>query len=630
MSFPTTDPMETRSRIPAFWGHDMKYLASCALCALATAPALAQEAFDLDTITVSGNLVPQEISRTGASVEVIAGREVETSDTQLTDRLDRLPGVHTTGRGGFGATSSIQLRGLPARYVGVRINGIDMADPSGTQTQFNFGGLTGAGLGRIEVLKGSQSALYGSEAIGGVIDISTWRPERDGISGEARAEAGSFHTYTGALSLGYRGARGEVALSYNRVESDGFSARAGDTEDDGFEQDMFTLWGEFAATDTLTLGGSVIYRDGTADIDNQDFLGNILPAGTNVSEETGLRGFARLQTGAVSHELSYAYFDIERRDTSPGAFTPRFTGERDEISYLASAELGGAGTLSGGLEYTEERFTALPTRGSNDNAAVTAEWLWPATDTVDLSLALRHDEDGDFGGKLTGRAAAIWRPADGWAVRAVAGTGFRAPSLFERFSAFGDPNLKPEDSESYEIGIEREFANGRIEATLFHITIDDLIGFDPNATACGSGFGCFNQVSGKTTSEGLELAAEAAINAQLSVFGNYTYTEARNGGRQLTLTPRHDAVIGFAADFTDRLSGTLDMRRVADVRASAFAPANNKVGDYTLVGAGLSRAITDSATAYIRVENLFDEDYETAGGFNTSGRAAFVGLRASF
>jgi len=607
----------------------MKYLTACALCALATAPALAQEAFDLDTITVSGSLTPQETARSGASVEVIDGRDVETSDTDLTDHLNRLPGVNSINRGPLGTNTSIQLRGLPARYVGVRINGIDVSDPSGPQVQFNFGGLTGAGLGRIEVLKGSQSALYGSEAIGGVVDISTWRPERDGLSGEARAETGRYETHTGALNLGYRGARGEVALSYNRVESDGFSARAGDGEKDGFEQDMLSIRGEYDVTDLLTLGGSILYRDATVEIDNTDFTGAILPVGTNITEETGLRGFARLQTGAISHDISYAYFDIERRDTSPGAFTPRFTGERNEISYLGSAGIGAAGTLNFGLDYTEEEFTATA-RGSNDNFAATAEWLMPVGDALDVSLALRHDEDGDFGGKLTGRASAVWRPAEGWALRAVAGTGFRAPSLFERFSSLGDPTLKPEDSESYEIGVERHFANGRIEATLFHITVDDLIDFDANATACGSGFGCFNQVPGTTTSKGLEIAAEADINPVLTIYGNYTYTEARNGGQQLTLTPKHDAVIGFEADFTERLSGTLDMRRVADVRASAFAPAGNKVGDHTLVGLGLSHAVTDSATAYVRVENLFDEDYETVGGFNTPGRAAFVGLRASF
>ena len=251
------------------------------------------------------------------------------------------------------------------------------------------------------------------------------------VSGNVRAEAGSFDTYIGELNLGYRADRGEIALGYSRITSDGFSARAGDTEDDGFEQDMFTLQGEFDVTDSLTLGGTLLYRDGTVDIDNVGFpSGDILPEGTNESEETGLRGFVRLQTGAVEHEVSYTRFDSDRRDTSPGAFTERFTGERDEFSYLGTADMTTAGTLAFGLDYTEESFEALPNEGSNDNLAVTAEWLLPATDTLDISIALRHDEDGDFGGKLTGRLATVWRPAKDWTLRAVAGTGFRAPVAF--------------------------------------------------------------------------------------------------------------------------------------------------------------------------------------------------------
>ena len=109
--------------------------------------------------------------------------------------------------------------------------------------------------------------------------------------------------------------------------------------------------------------------------------------------------------------------------------------------------------------------------------------------------------------------------------------GFRAPSLFERFGAFGDPTLKPEDSRSYEVGIERGFATGTVSATLFYIEVDNLIDFDPAATACGSGFGCFNQVPGTTTSQGLELAWDFDVSEMLTVYGNYTYTDAENSGR---------------------------------------------------------------------------------------------------
>jgi len=130
--------------------------------------------------------------------------------------------------------------------------------------------------------------------------------------------------------------------------------------------------------------------------------------------------------------------------------------------------------------------------------------------------------------------------------------------------------------------------------------------------------------------QGLELSGEYALSDRVTVYGAYTYTDAKTDGQRLTRTPRHDAVIGLSGAFSDRFNGYLDVRHVADVVPSAFAPAGNKVGDYTLVGAGLSYDMTDTSEAYLRVENLFDEDYETAGGFNQPGRAVYFGIRSNF
>ncbi len=187
--------------------------------ALISHPLLAQEVFDLDEIVISPSLSPVEASRTGAAVEVLEGQDTGQEDTRVINRLARLPGVNMTSTGGLGAQATIQVRGLPSRYVGVRINGIDVTDPSGTQNQFNFGGLTASGIQRIELLKGSQSALYGSSAIAGVVNITTFRPEVLGFSGQAQVEAGSFETYSGTFSLCHATERGEVALIYGYVES---------------------------------------------------------------------------------------------------------------------------------------------------------------------------------------------------------------------------------------------------------------------------------------------------------------------------------------------------------------------------------------------------------------------------
>lgn len=601
-------------------------LASVAVTPFLLSPALAQDSFDLGTLVFSTSLSPVEQGRTGATVEVLEGEDLGAQDSSVISRLTRLPGVNSTSNGGLGASSSIAIRGLSSRYVGVRINGIDVSDPASTQTQFNFGGLTSAGVDRIEVLKGSQSALYGSEAIGGVVNITTFRPTEEGFSGRYNVETGSFDTHSASLAIGHKSERGEIALTYGRVTTDGISAQSFNTEEDGFSQTTATLTGQFEATDNLTLGASFIYRDRDLEIDRSSFSND--SSGEIFSKERGARVFATLQTGVVTHTLSYSHFDIGRDD--PGGFTDRFDGERSQLAYLGSADLGRGMVLNFGIDRTDEEFSNTNVSGSEDTTSVQAELLASLSDQLDVSAALRYDDNSDFGGKATGRLAAVYRPREDLAFRAVVGTGFRTPSLFERYSDFGDVDLQPEESVSFELGVEKTYARGAVKATLFYTDIDDLIDFDGAATACGSGFGCYNQVPGTTTSKGLEFSGTYTINDRVNVYGSYTYTDAKTEGERLTRTPRHDAVIGVQADITDRFSAYADLRHVADVVPSAFASADNKVGDYTLVGVGASYGVSDTADLYVRVENLFDEDYETAGGFNQPGRAAYFGINAKF
>ena len=600
-------------------------LASVAISPFLLASAAAQDVFDLGEIVVSGSLSPVTEGQTGATVEIIESDDLIGKDSSVIQALDRLPGVNSTSNGGLGANGSVQIRGLPARYVVVRINGIDMNDPSGTQNAFNFGSLLPSGIDRIEVLKGSQSALYGSEAIGGVIDITTYRPTEEGVSGRVATEFGSFGTVSGTLSLGLLTERAEVALSYGRIVSDGFSARANDDEDDSFRQTTLSMTGRYNVTDTFTLGAALNVRDGSVEIDRSTTDNS----GQNFFEERGARVYGELVTGNVVHTLAYSYYDMDRRD--PTGFTTQFTGERKRFSYLGSADLSNGYTLNFGLDSTEESFDSGGEAGSEDTVSGQAELLFQPLSTLDMSAALRYDDNSNFGGKASGRLAAAWRVQDDLTFRAVLGTGFRSPSLYERFSIYGDADLTPEESRSFEMGVEKSFgALAVVKATAFYTEIDDLIEFDGNSTACASGFGCYNQVPGTTTSRGIELSGQYAMSDATNFFGNYTYTDAKTDGTRLTRTPRHDLVLGVDTQFSNRLSGGMDLRYVADVEPSVFAPADNKVGDYVLVGANLNYDITDSTQAYLRIENLLDEDYETAGGFNTPGRSAYFGIRADF
>jgi len=592
-------------------------LASVAFTALLAAPGLAQEAFDLDEIVVSPSLAPVDPARTGATVEVVEGDDLQNADTSLIQTLSREPGVSFSANGGVGSNTTLRIRGLDTSYIGVRVNGIDVTDPSSTQTGFNFGGLTAAGLGRVEILKGSQSAIYGSEAIAGVVDITTASPRGLGFSADLNLEAGSFGTRSGSLWMGHATERGEVALSYSRLITDGISALASDTEEDGFEQEMLTLSTRYDLTDTVTVGASALWRDGMVEID-RPFVGN---AGENFFTQRGARVFAEFETGGIDHRLSYSVFDSERRD--PGGFTPYFNGDREELQYLGSVEVGATSTLGFGLDETRETFDIPGASGEVTTRSVFAELQLRPADDLDLSLALRHDDHSRFGGSTTGRIAAAWRAQPDLTLRAVLGSGFRAPSLYELFGPYGSTTLQPEQSRSFELGAEKTFEAGFVRATAFYTEIDDLIGYDFILSA-------YNQLPGTTVTRGLELAGRYALSDRVALFANYTLTDAKTEGTRLVRVPRHDLVLGLDADLGNGFNGTFEVQRVADVEASAFAPVDNKVGDYTLVNLGVSYDITDRAQAYLRVENLLDEDYETAGGYNTPGRAAYFGLRASF
>ncbi|MBE0454067.1 MAG: TonB-dependent receptor [Roseovarius sp.] len=602
----------------------MKHIATCALCALATAPAVAQEAFDLDTITVIANQTATALERSGSTVEIITEAEVQAAPrARLGDFLTFQPGISASANGPLGTTSTVRIRGLGGAYVPVFIDGIDVTDPASSGGGFDFGGLTNAGLGRIEVLKGSQSARFGQNAVAGVINIESLRPTEDGVHGFAEVEAGSFDFRRGVLGLTARTARTDLAFSYSRTESDGFSASAFGTEKDGFESSQANLYFRHQITDTFAAGLSALYIDSRAEFD--EFGGDGAPPfdEVNKTEAMGLRGFVELVTGPVSHEIALSWFESDRVSNSNGVASP-FKGERRRVDYRGSYDTGGIWSLNFGADYTEEEDLTQ----TIDIVGVQAELLLAPTDTLDLAFSVRNDDHSEFSSELSSRAALSWRVRPDLIVRASVSDGFRAPTLTQLNPFFGDPDFQPETSLSYDLGVEKQFDGGFLRATLFYTEIDDQIFFDGNSTRCPSGFGCFE--TGDFDARGLELSGQVAINAFLTLDAAYTYTDADQNNARAARVPRHDFALGLGAQITPRIDAQFTLQHVADIEPSAFAPAINKVDDYTLFHVNANYALTDRVTAFLRVENLFDEDYETAGGFNTSGRAGFVGLRASF
>ncbi|MBO6601786.1 MAG: TonB-dependent receptor [Roseicyclus sp.] len=610
-----------------------KTLGAVAATLLTTTSALAQDApvFTLNEIIFSAGLTALEASRTGVSVQVIDEDDLQAEgDRPLVDVLDRLPGISITRNGPLGTQTAIRVRGLNNYYTPVLINGIDMTDPASTQTQFDLGSITTAGISRIEVLYGSQSAIYGSEAIAGVINITTLSPpEENGTEVTVELEAGSYETYSGLIGIGTRFDRGSVALSYGHVGSEGFSAadeNQGNTEADGFESNTATLQAEYELTYSVSIGASLFFQTATYEYDAGGGAGG--DAGRFAEEERlGARLFTTFDAFGVDNQIALTYSKTDRAQFNiPASFNTPFIGERIGLGYQGTIGLRNDGTLTFGADRTREEFFVGPSSfstsssGDIDLTAIYADLNMPLTPDLDLGAALRYDDHSLFGSAVTGRVALAWRPAAGTVVRVSAATGFRAPSLNELFGPFGsNPDLDPEESRSFDLGVEHDFGRGRVTATLFYTEIDNLIDYVfpvPNA---------YVQIPGTSVTRGIELSGQYELTDNLSVFGNYTYTDARAADdTRLRRVPYHDATLGISGTFGTGWSADFALQMVHD-RVDP-APVEN----YAVANASIGYRVNETTDVYLRVENLFDEQYQAIRGYGTSDRAVYLGLRSRF
>ncbi|MGI3163494.1 TonB-dependent receptor plug domain-containing protein [Pseudooceanicola sp. 200-1SW] len=601
-------------------------LTSAALMIALATPGQAQEVFDLDAITVTANREETEVDRSGSTVEIVTEEELRAAGSvPVAEYLNRLPGVTFSSNGGLGKTTTLRIRGAGGAYIGVYIDGIDVNDASNTDIQFDFASLTTADICRIEVLKGAQSALYGSEAIAGVINITTNTATEPGLHHRYNLEVGSYNTAKLAFNSAYMTERGKFAATIAHIRTDGWSAadeNDGNTEADGHEATRLSFSGEYDLTDTLTIGAAGFFQTSLSDYDESGPVDGT-PDEESYADEYALRAFARFETGAVQHEVAASYYVIDRgvKGTNGwGPFEYPYMGERKTLAYIGRAPIAPTVDLAFGADATREIYTGSSDSVDHDIYGVYVEGNWTPNDSFDLVASLRHDDHSSFGGKTTGRLAGAWRPSEDLILRFAAGTGFRTPSLYQLFDGWsGNPDLQPETSASYEMGVEKRFGDSAfVKATLFYTEITDLIQYAG---------GAYRQVPGTSTMQGLELSTGWELSGTMRLTANYTFTDTEDAsGARLVRVPRHEVNIGLDADLTDRLTTSVSLTHAEDTEAYG----GGKLGDYTLVNATLGYDLNDSTTAYLRVENLFDEEYQTAKGYGTSDRAFYFGLRGRF
>jgi vitamin B12 transporter len=609
----------------------LKVIPAATLGALCALPVNAND--KLEEVIVTSSRVEMPLRQVGTSVSALDADDIQALGfNSMLDVLRTLPSVGISNTGGAGKVSTLRIRGEEGYRTLVIMDGIDISDTSSPQFLPRLEQVLSSGIDRVEVLRGPQGLMYGADA-GGVVNVTTRAPG-EGFGGDFSAEGGRYGTQQYAANLGYGGDTVDGNLSVTDFDTDGFNARSDDTvlrDDDGYENT--TVHGRLGWNVSDTLRLDLVGRDvdGSSEYDNC-FNASFLPTNDCTSEyqQQAWRAGALYQTERFSHELAYSESETENMDFSDGGFAFGGDGKLEKWNYLGSFTGGDALRLVYGVDLKTESRDDSGGKQERDQDGYYLEYQGSFSERLFVTAGARHDDNDDFGSYNTWRVSGAYLiPASGGEIklRGAYGTGFRAPSLYEigyNAGPFGNGvALDAEESEGYDLAISWFGDNGLyLEAVYFDQTVDEEIFFDLQT------FSGYLQGNGEADSSGVELIAEWPLLPSLSLTGNYTYndTETSDAGER-PRRPEHLANLGLNwQGFDNRLSLGINARLSREAVDTEGEPLDN----YEVVNVNARFEILRGLDIFGRVENLLDEDYEEVRNFNTSGAAAYAGVRYSF
>lgn len=606
---------------------------------------------EANTIVVTATRTPAPISTIGSSVSVLTTDDLRNLGVvYVDDALRTLPGIGVTQTGGPGGQSAVRIRGEEGYRTVVLLDGIRIDDPSGTQVATNFANFMVSDIARIEVVRGPQSLLYGPDAVGGVIQILTQRPG-EGLHVSGEASGGSYRTFAESGSLAYGTQRLGFTLNASHRQDIGFTEKVGDPalgDDDG--QRVLALHGVLNAepNDVFGLEAVLHYTKSHDKFDGASAFPPFSPADPNRvlnSEEIDGR-FVVDHHGwsGVNTQLAYSIASSRRDDLDNGlpfAFGSRFDGDRRQVSVVSTIGVAQGQTLVVGSDDTHQRAETDAIKEESDNVGVYGEWQSAFLQSIYFTGGVRYDDDDKFGSHISGRATAAWLPAffasETTKFHASYGTGFRAPSPYERATnaAAGLAVLHEEDSRGADFGIEQSFAGraASIDITLFEQWIHNEIRYD-NVNFTG-----YFQEPGESFARGIEISGNwqralhlgllTALDLQMAL----THTDSRvhspdsENGLPRLRRPRYMTASTLTLSFgEDRANLALTLRSAAKTE-DGFSSFRVPLDSYGVVDVSARWQWTPKIEAFIRGDNVFNEQYEEVSGFATSDAAIYAGIR---
>jgi vitamin B12 transporter len=637
------------------------------LALVAASPAFAQSNPTVPTRDEAGNDIVVTASRSGEGVEV---RNLPASVTLLTnedlterqtrvvsDVLRDVPGLAVSRTGAVGALTQVRVRGSEGNHVLVLIDGIKASDPY--YGEFDFGTLIADEAAKVEVLRGQQSSLYGSDAIGGVIQyITLTGRELPGFT--ARAEGGSFGTAAGGARFAGFTDTLDYAISGSAYHTDGYATARFGSRDVGSTLVNATAKVTWTPSSTFKLTGVGRYGYTDADTNNSDnnpaspLFGYTVDSPGVYYKNNAFYGLVRadlsLADGRWNNALTGQIADTTRKGYDAGAFDYGDKGRRYKGTYESSFRFGSdrvVNRLTGAIDFEREEFeNTTPSafvfqgRRSTENWGFVGQYELTIDDALSAGASIRRDENNRFDDVTTYRFQAGYRLPIGLRVRGAYGTGVKNPGYYELFGYsdgryIGNPNLRPEKSKGWEAGADWDIAQGKasVGATYFDSRLEDEIYTTYPAPAF---IATPSNRATRSKQHGIEAFVSARPIPQIKLDLAYTWLDSTENGVNEVRRPHHIGSLN-ATVFSDdqRFSGTLSVRyngRQDDVAYTdpSYIPVRVSLQEYVLVNLNAEYKLSERFTVFGRVENLTNEDYEEVFSFATPGRAAYGGIKARF
>ncbi|MFT6011595.1 MAG: vitamin B12 transporter [Candidatus Azotimanducaceae bacterium] len=587
----------------------------------------AQTSLIEEEIVVTALRLDTTAQQSGASISIIDEELIRQRGYNfVSDAIVSASGVTLNQNGPFGGQASVRIRGASSPQTLVLIDGVPANDTTSPGGGFNFGAVDTLDVQSIEILKGPQSTLWGSDAIGGVVNIVS-KPVEDGFTGNVSASGGSFGSRRLSASASAGGEIGDIRISYADVDTDGVSKADeddGNTEDDNFDSQTLTIKGGLNLGEVARLDINLRNTEALTEFDGFGAATGVVDA-DEVSDTSQTSAQAALSFNLLSdrleNTLTFGSTRIDRENFSDGTSSFSAEGERTLLRYQGAVDIAGNQRFSFGYESEKSESG---TDESTINGTFALYRINPIED-VTVSLGVRRDDHDIFGAETVGRVAAAWQVAETTLIHSSWGQGFKAPTIFQTtFFCCGataaNTALLPESSDAFDIGVNYGFAAGAgtIGLTYFRQDTENQIDFS-------FAIGGYENIS-VVNARGVELELSMDISDAWSVATNLSYINSEDGaGDKLGRLPQKTADMSLAWRPVEKL-----MTNIVVIYNDEEIDSRGTVDSWTRVDLSASYQVQNNIELFARIENLLDEDYQQIFGYGTPELSGYVGASYQF